>query len=59
LVGKSERKTPLGTHRGRWEDNIKIDLRKVEREVTDWMLLDQYRQQWNIIVNTAMNIQAS
>jgi hypothetical protein len=28
LVGKPERKRPLGRHRRRWEGNIKIDLRK-------------------------------
>jgi hypothetical protein len=26
LVGKPERKTPLGRARRRWEDNIKMDL---------------------------------
>jgi hypothetical protein len=26
LVGKPERKRPLGTTRPRWDDNIKIDL---------------------------------
>ena len=26
LVGKPERKRPLGTPRRRWNDNIKIDL---------------------------------
>jgi hypothetical protein len=25
LVGKPERKRPLGTPRHRWEDNVKID----------------------------------
>jgi hypothetical protein len=29
LVGKSERKTPLGRHRRRWDDNIKINLREI------------------------------
>ena len=27
LVGKPEGKRPLGRPRGRWEDNIRIDLR--------------------------------
>jgi len=26
LVGKPEGKRPLGSPRGRWEDNIKMDL---------------------------------
>ena len=29
LVGKPERKRPLGSPRCRWEDNIKMDLQKV------------------------------
>jgi hypothetical protein len=30
LVGRPEGKTPLGRPRCRWEDNIKMDLQKVE-----------------------------
>jgi hypothetical protein len=29
LVGKPERRRPLGRPRRRWEDNIKINLREV------------------------------
>jgi len=29
LVGKPEGKRPLGRHRFRWEDNIKLDLQEV------------------------------
>ena len=32
-VGKSGRKRPLGRPRGRWEDNIKMDLQEVRCEV--------------------------
>jgi hypothetical protein len=28
LVGKLEEKRPLGRHRQRWDDNIKMDLRE-------------------------------
>jgi hypothetical protein len=28
LVGKPERKRPLGRPRSRWKDNIKMDLRE-------------------------------
>ena len=31
LVGKPERKRPLGRSRRRWEDNIKMDLQEVGR----------------------------
>jgi hypothetical protein len=37
LVGKSERKRPLGRPRNRWEDNIKIDLQKVAGGCGDCM----------------------
>jgi len=30
LVGKPEGKSPLGRPRCRWEDNIKMDLRKYD-----------------------------
>jgi hypothetical protein len=29
LVRKPEGKRPLGRHRRRWEDNIKMDLREI------------------------------
>jgi hypothetical protein len=29
LVGKPERKTPLGRSRRRWVDNIRMDLREI------------------------------
>ena len=29
LVGKPEGQRPLGRHRRRWEDNIKMDLQEV------------------------------
>jgi hypothetical protein len=35
LVGKSERKRPLGRPRHRLEDNIKIDLNEIGRQGVD------------------------
>jgi hypothetical protein len=32
LVGQPEGKRPLGRNRRRWEDNIKIDCRKMVRK---------------------------
>jgi hypothetical protein len=29
LVGEPEGKRPLGRHRRRWEDNIRMDLREI------------------------------
>ena len=39
LVGKPEGKRPLGRPRRRWEDNIKMDLRKVGGVETGWSWL--------------------
>jgi hypothetical protein len=41
LVGKPERKTPLGRPRCRWEDIIKMDLQGVGYGGMDWIELAQ------------------
>ena len=43
LVGKPNRKRPLGRHRHRWEDNIKMDLQEVGCGGMDWNDLTQDR----------------
>ena len=50
LVGKPEGKRPLGRPIRRWEDNIKMDLRKVGGG-GDWMELAQDRDRWWALVN--------
>jgi hypothetical protein len=50
LVGKPERKRPLGRPRRKWEDNIKMDLQEVGRVRGDWMELAQDR--WRALVGT-------
>jgi len=37
LVGKPDRKRPLGRPKLRWEDNIKLDLQEVGCECMDWI----------------------
>jgi hypothetical protein len=56
LVGKSERKRPLGRPRRRWVDNIKIDLREIGLDGVDWIDRAQDRDQWKALVNTALNL---
>ena len=58
LVGKPERKRPLGRHRRRWEDNIKMGLQEVGGG-GDWMELAQDRDRWRALVNTEMNLRVS
>ena len=43
LMGKPEGKRPLGRHRRRWEDDIKMDLQEVGCEGMDWIELAQDR----------------
>jgi hypothetical protein len=37
LVGKTDRKRPLGRPRRRWPDNIKVDLQDVGCGSRDWI----------------------
>jgi hypothetical protein len=41
LVGKLEGRRPLGRHRCRWEDNIKMDLQEVGCGNMDWIEVAQ------------------
>jgi hypothetical protein len=41
LVGRAESKRPLGRHRRRWEDNIKMDLRETGIDGANWIRLAQ------------------
>ena len=54
LMGKPEGKRPLGRRRRRWEYNISMDLREVERG-GEWMELAKDRDRWRALVNTEMN----
>jgi hypothetical protein len=40
-VGKREGKRPLGRSRRRWQDNIRIYLREIGRELVGWIHLAQ------------------
>ena len=55
LVGKPEGKRPLGRHRGRWEDGIKMDLQEVGCGGMDWIEVAQDRDRWRTLVNAVMN----
>ena len=55
LVGKRERKRPLGRPRRRWEDNIKMDLQEVGCGGMDWIEVAQDINRWRALVNAVMN----
>jgi hypothetical protein len=56
LVGKPEGTRPLGRHRRRWEDNIKMDLQDLGGGCGDWMELAQDRDRLQAFVSTVMNL---
>jgi hypothetical protein len=56
VVGRPERKRPVGRPRRRWEDNIKKDLREIGIDGANWIKLAQDRVQWRDFVSTVMNL---
>jgi hypothetical protein len=53
--GEREGKRPLGRHRLRWENNIRMDFMEREWGGVDWIHLAQDRDKWRALVNTVMN----
>jgi hypothetical protein len=56
LVGKPERRRPLGRPRRKWEDNILMDPGEIEFGDVDWIHLAQDRDRWRALVNTVMSL---
>jgi hypothetical protein len=59
LVGKPERKRPLGRPKRRWVDNIEMGLRVIELGGMDWTDLAKNWDQWRALVNMVMNFLVS
>ena len=57
MVGKPKGTRPLGRHRCRWKDNIKMDLQEEGCRGMDWIKLAQDRDRWLALVNVVMNFQ--
>jgi hypothetical protein len=56
LVGKPERKIPLGIPRRRWVDDIRMDLVEVGWGDVDWIGLAHNRVKWRALVNSVWNL---
>ena len=56
LVGKPERRRPLGRPRRRWVDNIRMDLQEVGCGYMDWIGLAQDTDKWRKLVSAVMNL---
>jgi hypothetical protein len=50
FVGKPEGKIPLGRIRRRWVYNIKMDIRVIGWDGTDWIDVAQDRDHWSAFV---------
>ena len=55
LVGKPERKRPLGRPKRRWEGNIKMALQEVGCGGMDWNDLAQDKDRWWTLVTVVMS----
>ena len=56
LVGKPERRRPMGRPRRRWLDNIRIDLHEVGCGYMDWIGVAQDRDRRRTLLSAVMNI---
>ena len=55
-MGKPEGKRPLGMPRGKWEDNIKMDLKEVGCDPGEWIDLAEDGDQWRAYVREVMKL---
>jgi hypothetical protein len=55
-LGGSKVADHCGRPRRRWENNIKMDLREIGIDGTNWIQLAQDRVQWQACMNTVMNL---
>jgi hypothetical protein len=54
LSGKPEEMRPVGSLRCRWDDNIKMELKRPGWEGVDWINLARDNDQWRALVNTVI-----
>jgi hypothetical protein len=55
MVRKPERKAPHGRPRRRWEDSIRMDLKKLGWESVDWIHLAHDREQWRAVLKKVIS----
>jgi hypothetical protein len=55
LVGKPERRRPIGRPRRRWVYKINVDLVEIGWDEVDWIGLAQVRDRQRALVNAVMN----
>jgi hypothetical protein len=55
-LGKPEGKETFGRTIRKWEDNIKMDPKKIGCEDVDWIRVAQDRDRWQEFVKTVMSL---
>jgi hypothetical protein len=58
MVDKSEEKRPVGRPRCRWDNNIRMDLRKIWWDGVKWIYMAQDTDRWRDFVNTVMILES-
>jgi hypothetical protein len=56
LVGRPDRKRPLGRPRCRWVDHSRMDLGEVGWDDVDWIGLAPDMNRWRALVNSVLNL---
>jgi len=56
LVGKPERRRPMGRPRRRWVNNIRMGLQEVRCGYMDWIGQAKDRDRWRTLVSAVMNL---
>ena len=56
LTGKPTGKSPLGTPRGRWKNNIRTELEKIGINAGNWVDSAQDKEYWRALVSAALNL---
>jgi hypothetical protein len=59
LVRKPEGKRPLERSRHRRKDNIKMDVKEIDRNSMEWVHLAWDRDQCWALINTEINLQVA
>ena len=59
LVGRAEGRRPLVRLKCRWEDNVKMDLREVGSDASNWMDFAEDIDQLQAYVRVVMKLQVS
>jgi hypothetical protein len=56
LVGRPKGKRTLERPRHRWKNNIMMELKEIGINGANWIQLAQDKVQWQVFVNTVMNV---